>query len=507
MPLDSLRDGFVRMCFDPSLNVFSGKCRMLLEGQFGTPEVGCITPPDVAVKVTSVRDINCKFGAGSVLAEALKRAFECCGNNAVEIFALPRTDAVAAVKAAYTMTFTGPATDDGRADIFWVDGDYNVSVLITAGMTPTAIAAAVKAAYDAVIGFPFTSVAALGVITFTARNGGTVGNCFGAAIYNWHQRNNYAPVGVTFAFTQTVQGATDPVALDYSAVLGECCYCCIGMLYSNPAWQNGMINYIASAWACEKPQCFGQGYTYNIGTLGQILATDTNSAEVSRMAQCCSDPNPGWLKVAAYTALSCCSTVDNPELSVQGPNFGVLACINQPESCVQCFTFDEQEQLRDSGFVVTVPLVGGAGSLTSPVVTNDITNSRFDAEGRRNATFEDVSSRRLAADTADSFAKKLQEFNGVGLFTRNTTVRPGIKGTNPRLILGNLRAWAKDNVGILFSEFDNLDTDLTVLTDFEVAPKCQGVPGKMHVNMIYRPPVRIDEFQVNLQPRLLDNCR
>lgn len=502
MPLDSLRDGFVRMCFDPSLNVFAGKCRILLEGQYlatgATPAVA-----DTLRKVTSTRDIEALFGVGSVLTEALKRAFSCCGNNAVEIYALPRPDAGGAVDAVYTLTFTGPATSDGRIDLYMAEGTYNTSTRITEGMTATQVAAAVLADIDPDL--PFTVTAALGVLTFTARNGGTVGNCLNL-ISNWHGRMNYLPEGVGITFVQTVQGSGNPLPLDYNTVLGECCYCCVAMLYDDPNWQDGMIAYLADAWSCEKPQCFGHGYTYNTGTLGQILATDTNSAEVSRLAQCCADPILGYLKVAAYAAYSCCITVDNPELSVQGPTFGALECIRHPESCTQCFSFDEQEQLRETGFVVTVPLVGGQGALTNPMVSNDITNNRFDDEGRPNATFRDVNARRLAAETADEFAKKLQEFNGLGLFTRNTDIRRGVRGTNPRLVLGNLRAWAKDNVGVLFSEFDDLDNDLTVQTDFEVAPRCQGDPSKMHVTMIYRPPVRIGRIQVNLRPRLLDNC-
>ena len=224
------------------------------------------------------------------------------------------------------------------------------------------------------------------------------------------------------------------------------------------------------------------------------------------MAQCCEDPILGYLKVAAYAAKSCCLTVDNPELSIQGPTYGTLECVNQPESCTQCFSFDEQNQLRDNGFVVTVPAAGGTGAMTSPIVTNDITNNRYDANGRENATFRDVNSRRLAAQTADELAKQLQTYNGLGLYTKNTNIRPGVFGTNPRLILGSLRAWAKENVGILFSEFENLDEDLTVQTDFEVAPKCQGRPDKLHVNLIYRPPVRVGQIQVNMVPMLLDNC-
>lgn len=503
MAIDSLRDGFVRMCFDPSLNVYLGKCRILVEGQFYDPGEGCTVVPDQPIRVASVSDVNCQFGRGSVLAESLKVAFSCCGNNAVEIYALPREDATSGVKAVYTATVTGPATSDGRVDIYWGDSRYNISVRITSGMTAAQIATAINAAMPA--DFPYTSAAAAGVITLTARNAGTVGNFLNPQV-NWHGRLNYFPNGVNIAFAQTTPGSVDPAPLTYANVLGECCYCCVAMAYGDPVWQDGMIDYLKEAWACDKPQCFGQGYTYNSGTLGQILATDTNSETISRMAVCEDDPIFPWLKVAAYAALSCCETVDNPEISVQGPNYGVLSCLHQPEACTQCFTFDEQEQLRDNGFVITVPLTGGTGALTSPMITNDITNNRYDAEGRVNLTWRDVSSRRLASATAVEFAAKLQTFNGLGLYTKNTDIRPGVIGTNPRLILGSLRVWAKDNVGVLFSEFDDLDRDLTVQTDFEVAPKCQGVPGKLHVNMVYRPPVRIVNMTVNLQPKLLDNC-
>ena len=446
MSIDSLRSGAIRICFDSSLNAYKSKCRILIEGQMldtGTAET------DTLIKIPSLRDVDLLFGEGSVIAEGLKVAFLCCGNNAMEFYALPRDDASAGgtTAAAYTITITGPATADGRFDLFIADGRYNTSVRVNEGDTAEEIATAVAAELNATTGLPFDAVAALGVITLTAKNKGTVGNC-AAPIYNWHQRRDYAPAGVEAVIVQSVQGAHGATTqLDYSAILGECCYCCIGMLYADDDWQDAMIEYIKSAWDCSKPQCFGHGYTYNYGTLGQILASDTNSAEVSRLAHCCDDPSAPWLKVAAYAALSCCSTVDNPELSVQGPNFGVLSCLREPESCFQCFTFDEQQLLQATGFVVTVPLNGGTGEMTQPMIVNDSTNNRYDENGRLNATWWNVNSRRLAAATADQAAIALGQVVGLGLFTKNTTIPAGVRGTNPRMILGQFRAWAKAQVG------------------------------------------------------------
>jgi phage tail sheath gpL-like len=505
MSIDSLRSGAIRICFDPSLNAYRNKCRILIEGQMldsGTAIDGAL------IKIPSLRDVDELFGFGSIIAEGLKTAFLCCGNNAMEFYALPHKDASvgAVAKAAYTLTFTGPATSDGRVDLFMADGRYNTSTRVREGMTADEIAAAVNANIMAEPGFMYDSVAAAGVITLTAKNAGTVGNGLNV-IYNWHQRRDYAPKGVALEVEQTVAGTNATFTVpDYQAILGECCYCCIGMLYDYDIWQDAMIEYIASAWSCEKPQCFGHGYTYNQGTFGQILAADTNSAEVSRIAQCTTDPIMGWLKAAAYAAHSCCITVDNPETSVQGPDFGVLTCLRQPESCFQCFTFDEQQLLQATGFVVTVPLQGGTGSMTQPMIVNDVTNNRYDENGRLNATWWNVNSRRLAAATADQAAIELGKVLGLGLFTKNTTVPAGIRGTNPRMILGQFRAWAKSQIGRLFSEFDNIDKDIILRTDFEVAPKCQGIPGKLWIDFTYRPPVRISNIIINAKPALLSNC-
>jgi phage tail sheath gpL-like len=513
MSIDSLRSGAIRICFDPSLNAYPNRCRILIEGQMldsASPAAPTATP-GALIKMPSLRDVDTLFGEGSVIAEGLKAGFACCAGGVMEFYALPHEDADvdALTKASYTITFTGDATTDGVIDLFIADGRYNSTTRITEGMTPTDCAANTVFELHATPGLPFDVTSTLGVVTLVAKNAGTVGNGM-MPIFNWKQLRDHAPEGIDVAIAQTVQGTNGTImtfdAPDYQAILGECCYCCIGMLYENPEWQKAMIAYIASAWDCSKPQCFGHGYTYNYGSLGQILATDSNSAEVSRLAVCTTDPVVGWLKAAAYATLSCCSTIDHPEMNVQGPNFGVLGCLHQPESCFQCFTFDEQQILQDSGFVVTVPLQGGTGEETSPMIVNDVTNNRYDDNGRFNATWWAVSSRRLAATTADEMALQLGNVLGLGLYTKNTTIPPGVRGTNPKLILGMVRTWAKSQVGILFSEFEDIDQDIKVMTDFEVAPKCQGLPGKLWVDFVYRPPVRISDIIINAKPSLLTNC-
>lgn len=502
MAQDVLSDGFVSLCIDPSLNFADGKCRILVEGQY-TPSTALVTANKI-VQVTNTRDLVALFGQGSILTESLRKVFCQCANN-IEVYALPRLDDENAFRAVYALTVTGPATSDGRATLFMGDAAYNVDVRVRTGDTAAVIAAAIANAIPD--DFPFTATVAAGVINFTAKNGGTVGNHLNIT-YNWAGRSNYAPTGVSMTFTQTVVGVTDPVpaANSYASIIGECCYSVYVLLSDNIDWQETLRDYIRSAWACDKPQCFGHGYVYNSGSLGQILATGDNSAEFSRLAVSPDDPIFPYLKIAAYASLSACTACTNPELSVQGPTFGLLSCVSQPTTCDANFSNDDIIALRAAGFVVAGPATVGSGTLTNPYIYNDVTNYLYDDLGRSNETFRDTSSRRLAVSTAISLATKLQEFNGLGLFTKNTTIKKGILGTTPRMMLASIRAWAKLNIGVLFSEFDDINSDIQLKTDFEVAPKCTGKPGKIHLNMRYRPPVRINEIVTNLQPALLDNC-
>src|SRR6478752_8629281 len=104
MSIDSLRSGAIRICFDPSLNEYPNKCRILVEGQM--LDTGTAVPGEL-IKIPALRGIDDLFGEGSIIAEGLRTTFGCCPEGVMEIFALPHKDAdVAAVAAAvYTVEF------------------------------------------------------------------------------------------------------------------------------------------------------------------------------------------------------------------------------------------------------------------------------------------------------------------------------------------------------------------------------------------------------------------
>lgn len=508
MGIQSLRDGFVQLCFDTSLNIYGTKKRVVLEGQYIPSGHADALAVDQLHKltVTDFTAIDNRLGAGSVLAESVKTFQSQCSSGVVDLFVLPRADN-GTTKATYTLTIANNTTSAGRYQIIFGEARrYAIDTYVASGQTPTQVATAIKASIDALKTLPFEVTAAAGVLTFTARNAGTVGNGFNPT-FNW-RGNPVTPGGTTLTWAQTVQGATNPAALaDYNSLVGDCCVSEWGLLSDDVTWQNGPINYVKSQWDCDNPQCFGHLYTYNHGSLGQVLATDSNSAEASRRpTNVASNRILGYLRTAAMVGKTACVTADNPEISVQGQTFGVLDAIAQAESCTPEWTYAERQQLAAAGFAVDIASSAGTGGLASPQVTHDITNNRFDANFKANATFRSVVSRRMARVTAEKIAEKVNEFNGFGYYSAGTRIQDGVQGININLIRGQMRTWMKSQVGVLFGEFDNLDEDLLITEDMEDAAACQGVPGKFNIKAIYRPPVRTAGASIQMQPKLLDNC-
>lgn len=504
MARDELADGFTSICIDPNLNFLADGCSLIYEGQYVVNNA--LAQPIVAdalMAVDSPKNVDTWFGAGTPLAEALKIAFCTCPVG-TKIRVIPRQDAGGATAAVYTTTITGPADSDGVVDIWLGDVPYSVSgVQIEEGDDVEDIATAIVAAVPA--SCPYTAAVIETGITWTSKVKGTIGNYLNPVV-NWKGRANYFPDGVAMSTVRTTAGAGNPAPLAYASLFGTCCFDCYAALTDDAAWQDGVRDYIRSVWDCTKPQCFGHGYTWNNGSLGQVQGAGDNSPEFNRIAYPVNDVNFPWALTAAYAALSCCNACDDAVGSIQGPEMGRLACIYRPATCSEPWSFEDAKSLRAEGFVVYLPLSSGSGVLTQPYITNDVTNYLYDDLGRPNLTYRDTSSRRRAKVVAIETAAFLRQYSGMGLFSSNTDVQAGVKGTSKRLIDGKVKAWARSQVGRLFSQFDNIDRDITLRSDGEVQRACFGRPCDFWLNIRYRDPCRINKFNVNAQPLVFDNC-
>jgi len=467
--------------------------------------------PNQILEITNERQIETAFGRGSILATTLKTVLCMCPT--AQIFALPRADEEGATKAEFTYSINaenGAATSNGRVMLYFGDQKYMVDFPVKTGDDAKTIAQKIKDQLPN--DFPYdvevvdSGTAEKTQLKFTAKNAGSIGNSL-MPVYNWPGRADTAPGGISLETDSTTAGTDGTFAGDYEDELGECCYDCYILSSLSQQNQDALRDHIRKSWDCNEGQCFGHGYTISAGTPDEIMATFDNSPELSRLAWPDDySPELPYLVNAAYGALSCCTACEHPEISIQGRQNGLLSCLKMPQSCSAALSRNDKELLKENGFVIASPAETGLGGLTSPYIENDITNYLYDNNGRDNATYRSTSSRRLAKATALALAAELQDLNGLSLFTRNTMIGVGVKGITVPMIEGRIRTFAKENVGVLFSEFDDVSDQIQLLTDFETQPKCQGRPGILHLNFAYRAPERLEGITATVTPRLIDNC-
>lgn len=170
--------------------------KMLIIGQrLATGSVAELVP----TKVFSDAEAAAYFGWGSHVHLMTRAAIT--ANPYLDLTVVALDDAATAVDAHGTVTLTGPATASGSIKLFI--GNKMVEVGITSGDTATVVAAALDAEMDKYPELPVTAVAALGVLTFTAKNGGTLGNQIGLA-------TEISAAGISAVIVAMASGAVDP---------------------------------------------------------------------------------------------------------------------------------------------------------------------------------------------------------------------------------------------------------------------------------------------------------
>jgi phage tail sheath gpL-like len=142
------------------------------------------------------------FGAGSMIDVACRAAF--LANPFVKLSAVAVADG--GVKATGTVTFVGNAGVSTAFRIRIAGVEYAIDV--SAADTPTIMAAALAAKVNADKACPVTAVAAIGVVTLTADNGGTVGNGIRLAFNSGTLTGGFDAPTSQVVTTATLSGAT-----------------------------------------------------------------------------------------------------------------------------------------------------------------------------------------------------------------------------------------------------------------------------------------------------------
>lgn len=333
--------------------------------------------PLTKYRITRPEDGIALCGAGSAGA-AMVSAFK-SANAVSDVYLVPVADDGAAT-AAGTVTITGTATAGGVLALY-VD-DNRVPVTVTAGMTVAQVATAVAAAITnyAYATLPVTASAAAGVVTFTARHKGEIGN--GIAIAINRREGDGTPAGLTVAVVAMAGGATNPnIQTVFDAFAGEW-FTDFVVPFNDATTLAAVSAELAARYTAtgrrDAHAWFGARGTFGgLTTLGGL----TNSPFMTIIGANGSLSAP-WRWAAAMAGIATFQLGNDPARQLRGL---VLPGISAPPPA-QVFIDSEAELLLRGGVSTFTALADGTVSLDR-VVTTYRTNSLGVADRR---TYLDV---------------------------------------------------------------------------------------------------------------------
>jgi phage tail sheath gpL-like len=250
------------------------------------------------------------FGVDSPLAAMVKMA----RNNAPfqAIAGLPVSPPTTPVKAAGTFTITGTAARAASANVY-VNG-VQQRFTIAGGDSPTAIGSKLAASINSDPYTPVVAVAAAGVVTCTAKLGGTLGNQITLNVGILSDDDPLAASMITVA--PMTGGAGDPSITTALANLGDRAYDYIGSAFSDSGNVTALENFLSDIVGRWGPysQVYGHAFWGKDESFG-ALATEGNlhnSPHCTFLGQF-NYVTPPYLNVAATAAIAAFHLTTFPE--------------------------------------------------------------------------------------------------------------------------------------------------------------------------------------------------
>lgn len=380
--------------------------RDLVLGQTGSGGTAVSGALNVDVHTMTTAEIKVLFGSDSDLTHRILEWIAVNeGYSPLDVIGVDA--AGSAVAAAGIITFgTGPASSDGEYLISIVDErQFEVTVAVTNTEAITTIGDALVTAIGNLTDPPFSAVNAAGVVTITAKDGGTIGNAYGIKV------EGVVP-GVTTAITAFTGGATDPTLTTVLDNIEGIRY--TGVLWPE-AWNSELsiikdeleLRFNASN-AIMDGTCF-HGLSDTFANIKTKVATENSQTIVYMGPPKLTNTDikgPAILRPADWVAaefagqrarrLTPGAPISNNIITTSGgldafggPALASLPYFNTPlrrtpvTSSTNLFTSGEQRELKDDGFTTYGPNDAGNAMAMGPAVTTWTT----DAGGNPNVSF------------------------------------------------------------------------------------------------------------------------
>lgn len=421
----------------------------------------------------SPAEIGTRFGARSVLGQMV--AAFMAANTSAEVWAIPVADDAAGVAQTGTITFTAAATASGRQ--YFDMAGRKVSIAIAAGDAIGTMATALAAAINAHKDLPFTAAAALGVVTWTARNKGTQGASID--IRANFGRGEATPAGVVFAIATGTAGITDPTITAAIAAMGDEPFDAIVVPWTSATNRTALIAELTSRWG---PQRMLDGLLFQAmtGSQGSLAAAGAAlNSPYETIIGSRAPLQPVWERAAVYAAIVLRYGGEDPARPFQTL---ALPGITAPAPTDR-FSRAERELLLRDGISTSTVDANGVVCLERPITTY-----QTDASGADDPAYYDLNTLMTISYLRKSLRLRIgTKFPRHKLGNDGTNYAPGQPIVTPKVIRSEILAWFREleEAGVV-EGVDQFKADLQVERD-------ESDPNR--VNAIL-PPDIINQFRV-----------
>jgi phage tail sheath gpL-like len=393
--------------------------------------IGPMLPTGTATADTPVRVLSWDhavnlFGRGSQLAQMFD--YFKSANRFTDVWALPVVDDPAGQAATATLIVTGAATASGTVALYV--GGERIRAGVSAGATPTQIAASLAAAVNAALDLPVTAAAALGVVTLTFRHKGESGNALDLRLNR--RQGETLPAGIAIAIAGFSGGAANPDIAASLAALGDKAYHFWAAAWSDSATVDALHEELTRRWG-PLVQLDGHCFIGVNGSHGTLSAfgQSKNTPLLSGVGLS-GTPTPPW-GIAAQSCAVCAYHLDiDPARPVQTL---ILPDVVAPDEADR-FTLEERNLLLYDGF--STLMIGDDGTVRLERV---VTLYRTNAYGLPDPSYLDLETRATLSVLRRTLRARItQKYPRHKLADDGTRFSPGQAVVTPSIMRAELIA-------------------------------------------------------------------